>query len=151
MTFAHELQHFVQFGTVPKLLLENELACVTLQNLEKSDFEALGVRACDIPHEREARIVAKRVAEDLFGVEVVMQYIKAKMAQFITQQDAADWDCVDGLVASTPYDLAVETKLFFPRLRSCRLALEREQANDSNFEGIDLDALLSGTDFPSDL
>jgi hypothetical protein len=151
MTFAHELQHFVQFGTVPKLLLQNELACITLQNLEKPDFEALGVRTCDIPHEREARIVAKRVAEDLFGVEVVRQYISAKKAQFITPQDAVDWDCIDGLVASTPYNLAAETKLFFPRLKNCRSALEREKANDPDLGGIDLDALLSGTDFPGDL
>jgi hypothetical protein len=145
MTFAHELQHFVQCGTVPRLLAVNSLALVALQNLDRLDLEALGLRTCDIPVEREARIVAKRVAENLCGVEMVRQYIDAKLAEFVTRQDAADWDCIRGLVASAPYDLAVETKLFFPRLRNCRSALEREQANDPDFKGIDLDALLKGT------
>lgn len=94
MTFAHELQHFVQYGAAPKLLAENTLAYVTLRNLRRSDFEALGLRTCDIPNEREARIVARLVAENLFGVAAVRQYIDAKMAQFVTQQDAADWDCI---------------------------------------------------------
>jgi hypothetical protein len=144
MTLAHELQHFVQYGTVPKLLAENELAYVTLRDLEQPDFEALGLRACDIPHEREARIVAKRAAEDLFGVAVVRRYIDAKVAEVVTQQDAADWECIQGLVTSAAYDLAAETKAFFPRLERCRSALEREQVNNLDFRDIDLDALLDG-------
>src|SRR6266700_869414 len=57
MTFAHELQHFVQYAAEPKAFAENTLAYVTLRNLSRSDFEALGLRSCDIPHEREARII----------------------------------------------------------------------------------------------
>ncbi len=144
MAFAHELQHVVQCGDTPRLYRENSLADTTLQRLTMPEVEALGLRACDIPYEREARIVAKRVAEYLFGAENVRRYIAAKRDEFVTQQDAADWDCVLGLDSSDPYDLAAETKRFFPRLRSCRRALERELAGDPNFEGIDLDALLRG-------
>lgn len=148
MTFAHELQHFVQYGFTPKLWAENTLAYVTLRNLEPAHFEALGLRSCDIPHEREARIVAKRVAEALFGVEPVRQYIDTKRTEFITAQDATDWDCIRDLVASTPYHLEAETELFFPRLRGCRLelqcALRSLQASDPDFNDINLDALLTG-------
>jgi hypothetical protein len=148
MTFAHELQHFVQYGFAPRLSAENTLAYATLRNLEPADFEAFGLRSCDIPHEREARIVAKRVAEARFGVELVRQYIDTKRAEFVTAQDATDWDCIRDLVASTPYDLAAETKLFFPRLKGCRLELQRAlrslQARDPDFNEINLDALLSG-------
>jgi hypothetical protein len=36
----------------------------------------LGLRWCDIPHDREARIVSKRTAEQVFGAELVRQYIE---------------------------------------------------------------------------
>lgn len=148
MTFAHELQHIIQYSAAPKLLAENMLVIETLRYLERSDFEALGLRMCDVPHEREARIVAKRVAESLHGVEAVRQYIDGRRRAFVTEQDAADWDCIQGLVASDGYDLAAETKAFFPKLNSCRVALERTlsalQTNDPEFGEIDLDALLNG-------
>jgi hypothetical protein len=148
MTFAHELQHFFQYYTATKLYSENTVASVTLRNLTRREFAALGLRACDIPHEREARIVAKRIAEDLFGPELVSRHIEKKREEFITEQDAADWECIRGLEARVTYDLAAETKRFFPRLRSCRAALEhtlRElQFNDADFRNlaIDFDELL---------
>lgn len=149
MTLAHELQHFVQYGTAPRLFAENTLAYVTLANLGRSDFDALGLRACDVPHEREARIVAKRVAESLLGAEVVRQHVDAKMAEFVSEQDAADWDCIQRLDSSAHYDLAAETMVFFRRLTSCRSAIEQElslfRANDPGFWDIDLDALLGAS------
>lgn len=111
-----------------------------------SSFKALGLRACDIPHEREARIVTKRAAEDLLGAEAVRQHVEAKMAERVTEQDAVDWDCIQGLDVHAPYDLIGETLRFFPMLRGCRLELERAlrvlQFDDVAFRQIDLNALL---------
>jgi hypothetical protein len=147
MTFAHELQHFIQHSTALTLWAANTVAFNTLRHLNMPDFVALGLRAYDIPIERDARIVARRVAEDLFGAETVLRHIEVKIAERVTEQDAADWDCIRGLDVSTPYDLALETRLFFPRLRSCRSELARalrQFQNDPDFKGVDLDALLNG-------
>jgi hypothetical protein len=120
-----------------------------LRDLESKDFKALGLRTCDIPFEREARVVAKMVAEDLFGAAAVHQHIEAKMVEHVTEQDAADWDCIRNLATLAPYDLASETKRFFPTLRRQRSALERAlrtlQSEDVVFGDVDLNSLLSGT------
>ena len=50
MTFAHELQHFVQHGNMLTLWAANTL----IPQLPKSVINALGLRWCDIPHECEA-------------------------------------------------------------------------------------------------
>jgi len=63
-----------------------------------------------------------------------------------SEQDAIDWDCIQQLRGSGGYDLASETKLFFPLLRSCRSALSRtvrELEGDKDFQGVDLDELLA--------
>lgn len=148
MTLAHEMQHVVQYCTSLKLWAENSLATKILRELEPQEFRALKLSACDIPHEREARIVAKRVAENLFGTEVVGRHIEAKMAEFVTEQDAADWDCIRTLETQFPYDLATETKLFFLRIKDCRLKLARalhrlQKTDDPDFKDVDLDALLA--------
>lgn len=149
MTFAHELQHFVQHSTMPSLWAANTVASTTLRGLAMSEFQALGLRTCEIPIEREARIVAKRVAVDLLGTDSVNEHIESKIAERITAQDAADWDCIRGLAVHAPYDLADETKHFFPRLAGHRSELERAlgslQTHDVAFRSVDLDSLLSGT------
>ncbi len=71
------------------------------------------------------------------------------MAEHVTEQDAADWECIRGLIAQVPYDLAAETKLFFQRLKPYRLQLERSlrdfHGDDPDIKGVNLDALISGT------
>jgi hypothetical protein len=90
--------------------------------------------------------VAKRTAEKLFGSAAVLQYIDGKIAERVTESDAADWECIRGLAANAPFDLARETRLFFPRLRNYRAqlhsALRHFQSGDADFADIDLDALL---------
>ncbi len=63
MTFAHELQHFIQRSNGIHMWAANSSAAW----LDKTTLAATGLRPCDIPHEREARIVSKRTAEQLFG------------------------------------------------------------------------------------
>jgi hypothetical protein len=86
MTFAHELQHFVQHCNDPQLWAANTL----IPNLPEAVITVLGLRWCDVPHEREARIVSKRTAENLLGAEVVAQYINEKIAEGVTVQDTAE-------------------------------------------------------------
>lgn len=143
MTLAHELQHFMQRTGHTKLWAANTL----IPNLQKSAIAELGLRWCDVPHEREARIVAKRTAEKLFGSGPVLRHIDGKIAERLTESDAADWECIRELSASAPFDLANETRLFFPRIRNYRPQLESAlrhfQSGDPDFADIDLDALLA--------
>ena len=146
MTLAHEFQHFFQYSKDLDLWAASTVAFFALRSLERVEFEALALRICDIPHEREARIAAKRTAENLFGAESVRAYVETKRAERVTEQDALDWDCIQGLSSSAVYDLASETKRFFPRLKSCRSALDRTLrgfGGDPDFQGVDLDALLA--------
>jgi hypothetical protein len=77
----------------------------------------------------------------------VLKHIDGKIAERLTESDAADWECIRGLSASAPFDLANETRLFFPRLRNYRAQLESAlrhfQSGDPDFADIDLDALLA--------
>src|SRR6202020_1026015 len=107
MTLAHELQHFTQHADHTRLWAANSL----VPNLHKTAIAALGLRWCDVPHEREARIVSKRTAEDLFGPDAVLRHIDARIANPVTEQDGIDWKCIRELSASSPYDLAHETRL----------------------------------------
>jgi hypothetical protein len=67
-TYAHEFQHFIQYANTPLLWAVNG---VLYENLKK--FEPTAI-ATDIPTEREANIVSKRVAELLCGSEAVRAF-----------------------------------------------------------------------------
>jgi hypothetical protein len=145
MTLAHELQHFVQHTNQTRLWAANSL----IPMLTKDAVRDLGLTWCDIPTEREARIVAKRTAEGLLGAVAVQRHIEAMIAKRPGSEDAEDWSCVQGLVTSDQYDLASETKRFFPRLSGYREQLEGvlfqfQYRDDPDFGGVDLDELLSG-------
>jgi hypothetical protein len=143
MTLAHELQHFIQRTAHRTLWAANTL----IPNLPKSVIEHLGLRWCDVPHEREARIVAKRIAEVLFGADAVRQHIDGRIAERVNEKDATDWECIRGLSTSPPFDLEQETTLFFPRLRDYKAhlqsALRHFQSTDPDFADVDLEALLA--------
>lgn len=140
MTFAHELQHFVQHGTKTQIWAENTL----ISNLG-TILSALQLQWSDIPVEREARVVAKRTAEILCGAEAVRQYIVRKLAGATTSQDIADWSFIQNLdAANDATDLGNATRSIFQRLKSYRSELEKVLAdfkNDTDFKDIDLAAL----------
>jgi hypothetical protein len=142
MTLAHELQHFIQGSTRTRLWAANTL----VPRLPKAVLNQLSLRWCDIPHEREARIVSKRCAEHTFGIEAVRIHIETAIAVRVTDDDVADWECIRGLSTSAPFDLAAETNLFFPRLKPFRTELEKVlqdlQRIDPNFADVDLVSLL---------
>jgi len=130
MTFAHELQHFVQYGFKQKLWAEGRLI-----RRSKGVIDVLGLRWQDIPHEREARIVAKRVGMRICGADAVNQYIHRRIRENITAEDVEDWRFSQDLDPSIPYDLPTETKRIFQRLKPYRQALEDtlQQMKDSDF------------------
>jgi hypothetical protein len=147
MTVAHELQHCIQHTSVPHLWAASAL----IPQLSKSAIKTLGLRWSDVPHEREARIIAKKIAQGLFGEERVMQHIVTKAREFVTADDAADWDFIGRIDTSAPYDLALETALIFPKLRSCRRELEKVLKElsviDPHFKQVDLAALFDATPY----
>jgi hypothetical protein len=144
MTFAHELQHSIQYANVRRLWAENTL----LNNLPEEVFRPLGLMTFDLPIEREARIISKQVAETLCGPDVISQYIKKKIAEATYEHDKLDWQFVSTLGPSTPCDLAADTHSLFKKFRHCRAQFEevlKEWHDDEDFKDIDLDTLLDGT------
>jgi hypothetical protein len=138
MTFAHELQHFVQFGRDRSLWAANTI----LSRIS-------GINITKLPYEREARIVSKRVAEKLCGVDIVHQYILRKIGDAGACEEVKDWQLIERLDSSTPYDLENETKLMFQCQiqRGLRSDLERifnEMSNEPSFHGIDLAPYFDG-------
>lgn len=138
MTFAHELQHFHQHGFNRNLWAANSL----IQQLPQEIFNIAELNwPYDVPTEREARIVAKRVAEKLFGTDAVKQYIDRRIGENITFQDAADWRFVRELDSGILYDLAMGTRQIFQRLAPYRLNLEsylHSQLQNPDFRDLSL-------------
>lgn len=132
MTFAHELQHFVQYGFNRDLWIRSELFRGLLPSFE-------------IPTEREARIVSKCIAEDLCGLEAVKQYVERKInaaEKRVTllraedppspdkikswQEEVDDWRFVQQMDAPAFYDLAARTKLAFDKFPDCKDEFEKK-------------------------
>jgi hypothetical protein len=105
ITFANELQHFLQYANERQLWAANAL----LMRLFGND-SSLSKRPWEIPTEREARLVAKRVAVHLHGEESIRQHAVAKLSDSATGVDRGDWQFFRDIVTSDAYDLANETK-----------------------------------------
>jgi len=123
MTLAHEFQHSVQYVFHQELRKKNHGFYRQLPDYE-------------IPIEKEARIIAKRVAEKLCGKEQVDQYIARKIneanchinsdANFknILENDeikqwkneAEDWRFIQTLGSNISYNLTAETEQVARRL-----------------------------------
>jgi hypothetical protein len=143
MTLAHELQHAIQHANMRKLWAVNGL----IQNLDRKIIDVLKLTWADIPTEREARIVSKRTAVHLVGVQRVEEYLDEKIAERTTEADAADWLFVRRLTPSGSVDLDAETKQLLGRLRSYRSELqevlqEKKDAKNPDFLDIELDGYL---------
>jgi hypothetical protein len=105
-TYAHELQHFVQHGYTPKL---SEVNSVLYQNLKQFEPNTIAI---DIPNEREANIVSKRVAELVCGVVAVREYAEAQvlfMEQAGETEQKNRWIFFRDVQPSIAYNLLQET------------------------------------------
>ena len=131
ITFAHELQHFVQYMTTRQLWAQNRL----IPELPEYVIKSQDLHWFDIPTEREARIVSIRVAETLFGAAPVREFMNERVTEAINAGEKADAAFIRGLVGSVSasYDLAGETGRIFQRLEPYRSEfaniLERAKEN----------------------
>jgi hypothetical protein len=116
MTLAHELQHFLQFGNLRQIWAINTLLA-KLPYLPTSDLS----HWYHLPTEREARIIAKRVAVDIFGKPRVDEHIAAMARASRSPEDAADWDFMAALDSGESYDPRAGT---IPFVQRHRVALE---------------------------
>jgi len=106
ITYGHELQHFVQHGFTPKLSSVN---FALYENLKL--FEPAAIPT-DIPHEREANIVSKRVAEIVCGVGAVRTFAEKQvliMERAGEEEQKARFVFFRDVPSSTKYDLVQET------------------------------------------
>lgn len=143
MTLAHELQHAIQHANFRKVWAANSL----VSELDKAVIDALKLHWAEIPTELAARIVSKRAAVHLFGERRVSHYIDGKIAEPISEADAADWQFVRTLTFSRSVDLIADTQRLFGRLTGYRSALEvilQEKQNNPDFGDIDLDVYFDG-------
>ena len=145
MTFSHELQHFVQYGFKRELWV----VCRLTHFLPNEVLQEVGLRNWpDVPHEREARIVAKRKAIQLCGPGPVKRYIEGRIGESRSAMDMEDWQFSLTVDASIPFDLEVETKRTIQKLKPHRKALEtvlRDHRRDPGCEGIDLSTFFDGS------
>lgn len=159
LTFAHELQHLIQHTySTPQVWAENRLATLVIGNyLTTAEIEAADLIWSDIPIEREANLVSKRIAERLLGMEVVRRYINTRIDaapvdpndDWNRLRDSKNWQWLREADASLGYDVPEATKLFFPRLEKYRAHLLRalqDVCDDADFRSIQLDinGLLQG-------
>jgi hypothetical protein len=132
MTFAHELQHFVQYGFKRKLWAVNSL----IPRLPKEVWLKERLYWHKFPHEQEARIKAKQVGVKLCGEDAVNRYIDHRIDETmklyndhrIDEAEAAmeeeDWRFSQKWDLSIRYDLPGETRQIFQRLRPYRREIE---------------------------
>ena len=114
LTYAHELQHFVQHAHTPRLWAVNS---ALYHNLGRFDSTATPI---DIPQEREANSVSKRVAEKVCGAEAVRKYAEAQirfMEDANEPAQAARWTFFRDVPSSADYDVLGATLPFVQKYK----------------------------------
>ena len=139
MTLAHELQHTVQRSSVRHLWAANSL----VNQLKKEVFDTLKMTWADIPIEREARIVSKHVAVQLFDEQRVTLYIEEKICEHVSDGDFADWQFIHSIMPTDSVDLLGGTRKLFQQIKDYRSELENalqraREFNPEDFGDIDL-------------
>lgn len=101
VTYAHERQHVEQHGRYPRVLMANN---VLRQNLKLFKPTASEI---DLPTEVDANIVSKRVAESVYGSEVVRLFAEKKvklMDKASATEQKARWEFFLEVPSSTAFD-----------------------------------------------
>jgi len=119
MTLAHELQHVIQQTHNRTAMAASRL----IREFVDETNNDVKFQWSDIPNEREARIVQKRVAVTFYDDKAISAFIDARIANAVNAADAEDWRFVQGLDPTLPYDLTQHTIEVFKRLREYRPAL----------------------------
>jgi hypothetical protein len=136
MTFAHELQHFLQCSAKFDLWAANYLMAVLVPNEHLAG-------TWQIPFEVEARICAKKVAVEFYGDELVREYISERIANAPSPDYRKDWKFVQAIDLSTDplarFSLAKETRPLVQRYRSNLQDFQRGLSSQ-HLSGLDLNA-----------
>jgi hypothetical protein len=110
--YAHELQHFVQYGRTPKLWDVNRNLYHSIGAFEPNMIPS------EIPSERDADITAKRIAEQVCGVEATNQFAEQQiqsMENCGASVQKARWVFFRNVPSATHYDLVRETLPFIDK------------------------------------
>lgn len=100
--YAHELQHFVQYRRTPRLWAVSTVLYQKVKGLESAST------VIDIPTEREANIVSKRVCERICGVESVKRFAEERvhfMDECGQHEERDRWIFFRDTPSSTPFNL----------------------------------------------
>ena len=117
IVFAHEMQHFIQRGFTPKISKANALL---LWNLIKFD-PTTELKPWELPNNREAMIIAIRVAEVVCGKKAVKDFVKAQIEDGRSSQNISKahlWEWANTLKPSISYDVLKETDQLVQQYRS---------------------------------
>jgi hypothetical protein len=148
MTFAHELHHFVQSVCSPIAASASRL--VYALKYETGNPADWNDWFC-FPHERDARIVAKRIALAIVGPGDVEKYVERRISEAVKEVDLRDWNFIQGMAPTETYDFPAATREAYRDLGPFRDQLVRIlKQNKSDFPGVgvgDLEHLLSGEFF----
>jgi hypothetical protein len=112
--YAHELQHFVQYGRTPRLWEVNRNLYHSLGGLDRN------VIPSEIPTERDADITAKQVTEKVCGVEATNQFAERQIESMENCEDAvqkARWVFFRNVPSTIQYDLLQETLPFIDKYK----------------------------------
>jgi len=137
LTLAHELQHVTQRYKARKILSANSLL---YHNLARTIDPQTTLTAIDIPSEQDANVVSKRIAEKIFGPELVQKYAEAQIKLFEDMSRYEDSDARSELIrwqfflrydSSVPYELKARTIVFFEQYKAkIRPALAKKYGLD---------------------
>jgi hypothetical protein len=145
MTLAHELIHFIQFGSDWRIWAWNTV----IANLNRETIREMQLTWKDIPIEWEARLFAKRIAEELVGSGRTAEYIEFRITENVTERDVADWKFVKALNPHNASNTGEMTKALFNRLADIRSELERTldgmRIRFPDFCRLDLNEMLPAT------
>jgi hypothetical protein len=132
LSFAHELQHFLQYVQEWPIWALNFL----LIRLGSDEFK----NYWDFPIEIQARVTSKRVAEELHGKAAVREFISGRIADHITDNDAEDWKYIQSVDTSIEYPLAAATKPLVQRYRAQLESARQRYGDQPGFAGLDVGA-----------
>ena len=139
MTLAHELQHFLQFANQRQIWAINMLLA-KLAYLPTPDLS----HWYDLPTERDARIIGKRVAVSIFGKSRVDDHIGMMARGNSSLEDSADWEFIGTLDSNETYDLRMATALLVEKHRRVLDALRTTFARDGDLGTVSLDISTHG-------
>jgi hypothetical protein len=127
ITFGHELQHFFQHRNADKVLRANTILTGYLLEFDPDTT----VQPWNLPHEQDAMIASKRLAETVLGAEVVGRYVKSRID---AGEDVAYRGYFQGLSPSADFDLLAQTVPWVERYRTHLVGIEQREVDFSRFD-----------------